>query len=136
MSEYTPRAWQNGESCPAHKVPYCTPCFNALLAVHENMSKKYPALARNFFFADSRRTHVQFAASCVLGIENFLMVPVEFAIVGDSKTAYKADEAETRAILTREHLWDISTPEWMQHTIPQLDAEDAVLLREFQLFIS
>ena len=41
---------------------------------------------------------------------------------------------ETRAILTKEYLWDISTPEWMQHDIPQLDDEDSVLLREFQLF--
>ena len=63
-------------------------------------------------------------------------MPIEFVIIGDDNTAYKADDDETRAILTKEHLWDISTPEWMQHDIPQLDDEDSVLLREFQLFKS
>ena len=84
------------------------------------------------FFQDSRRK--QFAASCQLGTENFLVVPIEFVIVGDDTTAHKADEAETRAILTKEHLWDTSTPEWMQYDIPTLDDDDTVLLREFQLF--
>lgn len=167
MSDYTARDWQNGEPCPAHKMPYCTPCFKALIALEEaNPYKKsfddtqarmdnlretimkriadmsnttastqtfYRPRARNFF-EDSRRK--QFAASCQLE-ENFLVVPIEFAIIGDSKTAHKADEAETRAILTKEHLWDTSTPEWLQQdTTLQLDDEDAVLLREFQLFRS
>jgi hypothetical protein len=86
------------------------------------------------FFQDSRRK--QFAASCQLGAENFLVVPIEFAIVGDENTAHKAEDAETRAILTKEHMWDTSTPEWMQHDIPQLEEADTMLLREFQLFKS
>lgn len=94
----------------------------------------YRPQARRNFFQDSRRR--QFAASCQLANENFLIVPLEFAIIGDDNTAHKADDDETRAILTKEHLWDISTPEWMQQDIPQLNDEDNVLLREFQLFKS
>jgi len=64
-------------------------------------------------------------------------VPVEFIIVGDENTAYKADDTEMRAILTKEHLWDIATPEWVQQDKTlTLNLEDAYLLREFQLFKS
>jgi hypothetical protein len=166
LSEYTARDWQNGKYCPQHNLPYCTPCFKLVVAksgenpykehqdfaqFRENTTERIkriladgvlgfyrPKTTRNGtppnFFINSRSK--QFAASCQLGPENFLVIPIEFAIVGDDKTAYRADDDETRAILTKEHLWDISTPEWMQHDIPQLDDEDSVLLREFQLFKS
>ena len=142
MSEYTARDWQNGVPCPQHTMPYCTPCFKALVAITEmgrvndtpsGQEFYRPKTTRNFFLDPRRR---KFAASCQLANENFLVVPIEFVIIGDDNTAYKADDDETRAILTKEHLWDISTPEWMQHDIPQLDDEDSVLLREFQLFKS
>ena len=161
---FTARDWQNGVPCPQHTMPYCTPCFKALVALEganpykERQQEAFDALRENIirrimsrqdeqqsglfyrpqpkrdFFKDSRRR--QFGASCQLAGENFLVVPLEFVIIGDDNTAYKADDDETRAILTKEHLWDISTPEWMQHDIPQLADEDSVLLREFQLFKS
>lgn len=144
---------------------YCTPCFKALVALAgENPYKvrqqeAFDALRANImdriigrtndmlsgqkfyrpktrnFFLDSRKR--KFAASCQLADEHFLVVPIEFVIIGDDNTAYKTDDDETRAILTKEHLWDISTPEWMQQDVTlKLDDEDSVLLREFQLFKS
>ena len=162
-SSFNPQSWENGELCSQHGVPYCISCCQALIRLHYASTDKLddaaverirtevmwrimgransaqhalfyrPKPARNLFL-DSRKR--KFAASCQLGTENFLVVPIEFAIIGDDHTAHKADDDETRAILTKEHLWDISTPEWIQHDIPQLDDEDSVLLREFQLFKS
>ena len=165
MSEYTARDWQNGVPCPQHTMPYCTPCFKALVAITENPHREcqqeaFDALRANImdrlmgrtndmlsgqefyrpkttrnFFLDSRRR--KFAASCQLANENFLVVPLEFVYIGDEEAVHKADDDETRAILTKEHLWDISTPEWMQQDVTlKLDDEDSVLLREFQLFKS
>jgi hypothetical protein len=170
MSEYTQRDWQNGKPCPPHTMPYCTPCFKALVSLtsanpyktmyqaQDDMQAGFDALRENIvrsmmgrensmqqdlfyrpktrnFFLDSRRR--KFAASCQLANENFLVVPLEFVYIGDEETVHKADDDETRAILTKEHLWDISTPEWMQQDVTlQLDDEDSVLLREFQLFKS
>ena len=165
MSEYTARDWQNGVPCPQHTMPYCTPCFKALVAMTENPHRErqqeaFDALRANImdrlmgrtndmlsgqefyrpkttrnFFLDSRRR--KFAASCQLANENFLVVPLEFVYIGDEEAVHKADDDETRAILTKEHLWDISTPEWMQQDVTlKLDDEDSVLLREFQLFKS
>ena len=149
MSEYTARDWQNGKPCPQHELPYCTPCFKALVSMSgenpyktaligssENAMQSFyrPKATRNFFL-DSRRR--RFAASCQLADDTFLVVPLEFVIVGDADAAHKADDDETRAILTKEHLWDISTPEWMQQDVTlKLNDEDEVLLREFQLFKS
>ena len=165
MSEYTARDWQNGVPCPQHTMPYCTPCFKALVAITENPHRErqqeaFDALRANImdhlmgrtndtlsqqefyrpkttrnFILDSRRR--KFAASCQLANENFLVVPLEFVYIGDEEAVHKADDDETRAILTKEHLWDISTPEWMQQDVTlKLDNEDSVLLREFQLFKS
>ena len=166
MSEYTARDWQNGVPCPQHTMPYCTPCLEALVSMsgdnpyRERQQEAFDALRANImdrlmgrvndtpsgqefyrpkttrnFFLDSRKR--KFAASCQLADEHFLVVPIEFVIIGDDNTAYKADDDETRAILTKEHLWDISTPEWMQQDVTlKLDDEDSVLLREFQLFKS
>ena len=164
MSEYTAREWQNGKPCPQHSVPYCTPCFKALVSMSgENPYKERqqeafdalraniidrlmgrtndtlsqqefsrPKTARNFLL-DSRKH--KFAASCQMANENCLVVPLEFVIIGDNDATHKADDDETRAILMKEHLWDISTPEWMQHDVAlKLDYEDNILLREFQLF--
>ena len=171
MSEYTARDWSNGKPCPPHAMPYCTPCFKALVAMtgenpykttyqaQEDAQARLDALRDNIlnrlmgrendgqqglfyrpkatrnFFLDSRRR--RFAASCQLADDNFLVVPLEFVFIGDDSTVHKADDDETRAILTKEHLWDISTPEWMQQDVTlKLDDEDSVLLREFQLFKS
>jgi hypothetical protein len=167
MSEYTSREWSNGETCPQHGKPYCTDCYRTIItgerekalgALNEANQAAFDRLRDNImnrimnntniapstqefyrprtrnFFQDSRRR--QFAASCQIG-ENFLVVPVDFIIIGDDKKARQADDAESRAILTKEHLWDTSTPEWMQQsTTLQLDDEDTKLLREFQLFKS
>lgn len=166
MSEYTARDWQNGKPCPEHSMPYCTPCFKALVAMtgenpyKERQQKAFDALRANIidrlmgrtndmlsgqefyrpkstrnFALDLRRR--KFAASCRLADENFLLVPLEFAIIGDENTAHKADDDETHAILTEEHMWDISAPEWMRQEVTlKLDYEDSALLREFQLFKS
>ena len=99
-----------------------------------NDGQFYRPKARNFF-NDSRKK--KFAACCQLADENFLVVPLEFVYIGDDSAVHKADDDETRAILTKEHLWDISVPEWMQQDVTlKLDDEDNVLLREFQLFKS
>lgn len=165
MSEYTARDWQNGVPCPQHTMPYCTPCFKALVALagenpykvrqqeafdalRDNIMRRimgrqdeqtghdlfYRPQPKRDFFKDSRRR--QFGASCQLAGENFLVVPLDFAIINDDHAAHIADDDEMRAILKKENLWDMSTPEWMQHDIPQLNSEDALLLREFQLFKS
>lgn len=145
------RAWQNGELCPVHGVPYCAPCMQTLIKVNhvadgfdaaiEKMRARimdrvsdtqfYRPAKRNFF-EDSRRR--QFAASCILG-ENHIFVPLEFVIIGDEKKAWKADDDETRAILRSEHLWDDATPAWAQNFTPVISSEDEMLLREMQLFV-
>ena len=100
----------------------------------QSTQELYRPRTRNFF-QDSRR--VKFAASCQLGNDDFLVVPLEFIMIGDEGTVHRADDNEARAILRKEHMWDTSTPEWMQqNTTLQLDDEDNVLLREFQLFKS
>ena len=163
MSEYTALDWSNGKPCVQHSKPYCNDCYRALIAIEREKAtgalrdanqEAFDALRTNIinrimgrtgdtdalyhrpksrnFFQDSRRA--KFAASCQLGTENFLVLPIEFAMIGDESAVYKADDDELRAILTKEHLWDTSTPEWMQYDIPTLEEEDTVLLREFQLF--
>ena len=166
MNDYTARDWHNGKPCEQHSVPYCTPCLKALVAMtgenpyKERQQEAFDALRANImdrimgrvndapsgqkfyrpqpmrnFFLDSRKR--KFAASCQLADEGFLVVPIEFASIGDENTAYKADDTEVRAILVKEHLWDTSTPEWMQQDVTlKLDSEDITLLREFQLFKS
>lgn len=156
--DFTAREWQNGELCTAHGLPYCTPCFKMLV------SERYPLLKAELsktnemfermrqtirqriesgefhrpikrnFFADSRR--IQFAATCQVGDQHVIFLPLQFGIVVDDNTAHKASDDELRDILRNEHMWDISTPEWAQYDTPALNDEDTVLLREFQLFKS
>lgn len=136
---FTIRDWQNGKYCPQHGIPYCTPCLKILTVTNRlpALEQTYRPAMRNFFqnfFQDSRRR--QFGTACQLAGANFSIVSWEFAIIGDDTSAHKADDDEMWAILTKEHLWDTSTPEWMKYDIPQLSEEDVMLLREFQLFKS
>jgi hypothetical protein len=167
LNEYTALDWSNGKKCPQHDKPFCNDCYVAVMsterekalgALRDANQEAFDALRTNIinrimgrvndspsgqefyrprtrnFFQDSRRK--QFAASCQLD-DTFLVVPIEFIMIGDEGTVHRADDTEARAILTKEHMWDTSTPEWMQqNTTLQLDDEDNVLLREFQLFKS
>lgn len=153
MSEFSARDWTNGKYCPAHGIPYCTPCFQALVtkshsvmrdsaqrmdSISEAIARRvaegnFHRPARRNFFEDRR---MQFCLSCRVGAEHHLVLPLEFAISGDDKAAHQLDDTETREVLKLEHLWDINDPEWMKHSVPELDEEDAKLLREFQLFKS
>ena len=96
LSEYTARDWQNGKPCPQHTMPYCTPCFKALVSMSgenpykERQQEAFDALRANImdriigrtndmlsgqefyrpkthnFFLDSRKR--KFAASCQLAM--------------------------------------------------------------------
>lgn len=158
---FTARDWQNGVQCTAHGIPYCTPCFKVicggLQSIMDDSQQRMDNIraevirriregemhhaafhrpAKRNFFEDSRRK--QFAASCQIGKDgNFLVVPIAFGIITDDPTesARRTTDDELRAILTNEHKWDTSTPEWAQYHVPNISTEDAMLLREMQLFV-
>lgn len=154
MSDFTMRDWQNGKYCPQHDIPYCTPCFKlftqrhedddrngqdflnrlrakAIRRIRDNSEQQWYRPRRRNFAEDSRQQG--YAMACQLG-ENYVVVPLAFILVGDDHRVYKAGDAEMREILTREHQWDISTPEWARYDVPDFSTEDTMFLREMQLF--
>lgn len=98
--------------------------------LHGNDAQFHRPVQRNFF-DDSRRK--KFAASCPIG-DNYLVIALEFIIVHDDVKAWKAGDEESREILRNEHQWDEAPPVWIQNFVPAISEEDAMLLREMQLF--
>lgn len=155
MRDFTARDWANGQNCPAHNNPYCSTCFRALLSkakdgmmdstqrmerirdiVKQRIDEgSFHRPARRNFFEDSRRR--QFAQSCQIG-DGHIVMPVTVVLLSDDpdKHCWQANDEEIRTILKGEHQWDISEPEWMRQSTPELGDEDTKLLREFQLFKS
>jgi hypothetical protein len=135
----TLRDWQNGMSCLEHGLPYCTPCFQALLKDGPNPAK--PNLSEvNDIVARMRsklrqRFEVQHKFAMHVRIQKAdYLLPLDFVIIGDNERAYRADNTETRSIMYAVDKWNDAPPAWMQNFTPAFSEEDEKLLREMQLF--
>lgn len=145
----TPQDWENGKSCPQHGLPYCTPCFQALIRLHyassdkaddaavDRIHKKVIAtLKDSAFHRPTRREYFMstFALHLQLNGYTYLM-PLSFIIIESERRAWKADREESITILRNEERWSTGVPVWAQNVTPNFTEEDLKLLRGMKISV-
>lgn len=74
-----------------------------------------------------------FALHLRLNGSDYLM-PLTLIIISTDVQAWRATRTEATAILCNEERWSEGTPVWAQNFVPEVSDEDALLLKEMQLF--